>query len=146
MASETGQLNDLINVLEDGRSFYEEAAQETGRTDLKSLFTRMARVKLVIANDLKNKVVFKGDEPSQGSFAGTVRKAYAEVRTRLSSDSDAEYVAQLEEFEDRILEEFKQTAEKSKDAEVRGIAMKYLPEIRRDHDEMRALKVQAGKH
>jgi len=145
MASETSQLNDLINVLEDGRSFYKEAAEETGRADLKSLFSRMARVKLVMANDLKNKVVFNGDEPSKGSFAGSARKAYAEIRTRLSSDPDAEYVAQLEEFEDRILGEFRDRAEKSDDADVRRLAMKYLPEIKRDHDEMRALKARMGK-
>ena len=142
MSTESAQLNDLINVLEDGRSFYQEAAQQTDRTDLKTLFSRMARVKLVIANDLKNKVVFNGDKPASGSFAGTVRKAYAEIKTRLSSDPDAEYVAQLEEFEDRILKEFKEHAGSAKDPEVRSIATRYLPEVRRDHDEMRSLKAR----
>jgi uncharacterized protein (TIGR02284 family) len=142
MSTESAQLNDLINVLEDGRNFYKEAAEHTDRADLKALFSRMARIKQVIANDLKTKVTFNGDKPSSGSFAGSVRKAYAEIRTRLASDTDAEYVTQLEEFEDRILKEFREQAGNAKDTEVRSIAIKYLPEVRRDHDEMRGLKAQ----
>jgi len=145
MASDSKSLNGLINVLEDGRSFYKEAANEAVRPDLKALFSRMARTKMVIANDLKARVVSAGDEPADGSLAGSLRKQYAEIRTRLANDADAEYVAQLEEFEDRILDEFQEQVEKSDDPGVRAIALKYLPEVRRDHDEMQALKRGMGR-
>lgn len=143
--TDTSTLNDLIDVLEDGRNFYADAATKVERTDLKALFDRMARTKTAIANDLKNKVVFSGKEPSDGSFAGSIRKTYAELKASLVSDTQAEYVAQLEEFEDRILDEFRDAIEKTEDPEVRAIAAKYMPEVRRDHDEMKALKDAMGK-
>ena len=61
------------------------------------------------------------------------------------SDTQAEYVAQLEEFEDRILDEFRDAIEKTDDAGVRAIATRYMPEVRRDHDEMKSLKDAMGK-
>lgn len=143
--TDTSTLNDLINVLEDGRSFYADAATKVERADLRALFERMARTKTAIVNDLKNKVVFSGDEPSDGSFGGSIRKSYAELKAKLVSDTEGEYVAQLEEFEDRILKEFREAIEESDDAEVKNIALKYMPEVRRDHDEMRALKEAMGK-
>lgn len=145
MATDTATLNDLINVLEDGRSFYGDAAEKVERPDLKALFQRMARTKAAIVNELKAKVTFSGEKPSDGSIAGSLRKAYAEVKATLVSDTQAEYVAQLEEFEDRILDEFRDAIEESDDIEVRNVALKYLPEVRRDHDEMRALKRAMGK-
>lgn len=143
--TDTSTLNDLINVLEDGRNFYADAATKVDRADLRALFERMARTKTAIVNDLKNKVVFSGEEPSDGSMGGSIRKAYAELKAKLVSDTEGEYVAQLEEFEDRILKEFREAIEGSDDVEVKNIALKYMPEVRRDHDEMRALKEAMGK-
>lgn len=142
MSKAVNEINDLINMLEDGRQFYKDAAGEVDRPDLKALFTRMAQSKTLILNDLKTTVTFKGEEPSEGSFAGSVRKLYADIRTKLASDSDAEYVSQLEEFEDRILEEFRKQSKDSDNGEVRSIALRYLSEVQKDHDEMRALKKQ----
>lgn len=144
--TDTSTLNDLIQVLNDGKSFYEEAAPKV-RADLATVFQRMARTKAAIVNDLQAAVASAGEKPAQsGTFAGSVRKLYADVRTSLSSDSDAEYVAQLEEFEDRILAEFRAAVEKSDDANVRAIAQRHLPNVTRDHDDMRALKQIEAAH
>ena len=141
MSTDTATLNDMIEVLNDGKKFYKEAAGEVKQFELKSLFGRMARTKEAIAGDLKTAVVVTGTKPAEGgSFAGTLRKAYAEARAKLSSDKDYAYVAQLEEFEDRILKVFKDAAEKSDDQGVRAIAKRYMPEVVRDHNEMRTLK------
>jgi uncharacterized protein (TIGR02284 family) len=146
MDIDTATLNDMIEVLNDGKKFYEEASGEVKRSDLKSLFDRMARTKQAIANDLRTAVVANGAEPAEGgSFAGTLRTAYAEVRAKLSSHKDYEYVVQLEEFEDRILHAFTNAVTASGDQAVREIAERYMPEVTRDHDEMRTLK-QVGAH
>ncbi len=140
MHADTSTLNDLIQVLNDGKTFYEEAAPKV-RPDLATIFQRMARTKSAIAGELAAHVASAGDKPAQsGTFAGSVRKLYADVRTSLSSDSDAEYVSQLEEFEDRILRQFRKAIENSDDANVRAIAQRHLADVTRDHDDMRALK------
>jgi len=140
-AVDTTTLNDMIEVLNDGKTFYEEAAIEVERADLKTLFVRMARIKQAIANDLRTAVSANGAKPAEGgSFAGKLRTAYAEVRAKLSSHKDDEYVTQLEEFEDRIMCAFKNAASTSDDQAVRTIARRYMPEVLRDHNEMKALK------
>lgn len=145
--TDTATLTDMIHVLNDGKTFYQEAASKVSRPDLKRLFERMAQTKAAIANDIKTTVVFGGAEPplDEGSVGGGLRKAWAELRTKLSHDKEAEYVSQLEEFEDRILESFREAVVESKDPEVRAVAQKYMPEVTRDHNEMRALK-QSFKH
>jgi len=146
MRNDATSLNEMIRALNDGRTFYQDAASKVTREDLKRLFERMARTKTAIVNDMKNKVVFSGEEPSDdGSLGGGVRKAYADIRAKLATDKEASYVAQLEQFEDRILESFRAAITESKDPEVRGLAQKYMPDVTRDHDEMRALKL-ALKH
>jgi len=140
-STDTATLNDMIEVLNDGKTFYEEASNEVKRADLKTLFVRMARIKQAIATDLRTAVIANGAEPAVGgSFAGKLRTAYAEVRTKLSSHKDDEYVTQLEEFEDRIMCAFKNAALTSDDQAVRTIANRYLPEVLRDHNEMKTLK------
>jgi uncharacterized protein (TIGR02284 family) len=147
MSTDTATLNDMIEVLNDGKKFYQEASGEVDRSDLKTLFNRMARTKEAIANDLRTAVVANGVKPAEGgSFAGSLRKAYAEARTKLSTDKDYQYVAQLEQFEDRILSAFKNAASNSDDQGVRTIAHRYMPEVTRDHNEMRTLKHAGVMH
>lgn len=144
--TDTATLNDLIEVLNDGKTFYEEAAPKV-RPDLATIFVRMARTKGAIAGDLKAQVASSGETPAQsGTFAGTIRKLYADVRTSLASDADAEYVSQLEEFEDRILHAFRNAVENSEDANVRAIAQRHMADVKRDHDDMRALKQIKAAH
>lgn len=138
--NDTGTLNDLIEVLNDGKAFYEEAASKA-RADLATTFQGMARTKAAIAADLAAHVATLGEKPATGgTFFGSIRKAYAEMRTAIASDQNAEYVSQLEEFEDRILHTFRGAVENSDDPAVRSIAQRYLPDVKRDHDAMRALK------
>jgi len=120
---------------------------KVARQDLKSLFERRARTKNAIANDLKNKVVSSGEKPAEGgTMAGSLRKSYSELRAKVASDPEAQYVAQLEEFEDRIVKAFNDAVTDSDDPEVRNIAQKYMPEINRDHTDMRNLKQIVKAH
>lgn len=143
MKTDTATLKDLVEVLNDGRQFYEEASTKVQKPELQRLFGRMALTKGAIAGDLKTRIVAAGkDAPEGGSFSGSLHKAYSEVRAKLSSSPDGEYVGQLENFEDRILHAFRNAADKSEDAQVRALANKYMPEVLRDHNEMSSLKHQ----
>jgi uncharacterized protein (TIGR02284 family) len=141
MDAETASLNDIIGVLDDGRDFYAEAARQIAHTDTRELFERMAHTKEAIVAELRDHVVARGDRPADGgTFRGHVRRAYAELRVRLSRDPEAEYIAQLEAFEDRIVHAFQDVIFDSDDAGVRSIVLKYMPSVARDHGDMAALK------
>lgn len=140
MTQDITKLNDLIQVLVDGQKFYEEAAPEV-RPDLRQLFTRMATTKAGIVTDLQRHVAAAGKQPEKdGSVTGSFLKFYADIRTSISADQNNEYVIQLESFEDRILEAFRDAAANSDDMEVRAIAQRHLAQVSKDHDDMRALK------
>lgn len=144
MIHDLSKLNDLIEVLVDGKKFYEEAAPEV-RPDLRQLFTRMASTKGAIIADLQRQVASSGKTPADsGTVSGTLRKFYAEVRTGMASNENDEYVSQLEEFEDRILEAFRNVSSKDGDMEVRAIAQRHMAQVKKDHDDMRALKRAAS--
>ena len=140
MNHDLSKLNDLIEVLIDGKNFYEEAAPEV-RPDLHQLFNRMASTKGAIIADLQRQVAASGKTPADsGTVSGALRKFYAEIRTAMASNENEEYVSQLEEFEDRILETFRNVSTKNDDMEVRAIAQRHMAQVKKDHDDMRALK------
>ncbi|MEP6938740.1 MAG: PA2169 family four-helix-bundle protein [Rudaea sp.] len=143
MNPDTSTLKDLVEVLNDGKTFYEDAAAKVNRPELRDLFRRMAGTKAAIVSDLQSKIVQRGvDAPDGNSVAGTLLKAWGELRVSISSAPNVEYVSQLEDFEDRIVATFKHAADKSEDADVRAIAARHMPQVLRDHSEMRALKLE----
>lgn len=101
----------------------------------------MASTKRSIAADLKAQVALHGEKPAEGgTIAGSFREGYTKLAASLSKNPDEKYVSNLEETEDRILHAFQDALTSSDRAEVRQIAQNYLPDVRRMHDEMRALK------
>jgi uncharacterized protein (TIGR02284 family) len=140
--SAASQLNDLIGVLGDGVKFYEDAAR-TVDGPYQALFQRLASTKRAILSDLRAEVAYHGEAPFEGgTLAGSLRQAYTDLSARFSGKPDAKYISQLEETEDRILRAFTDALTTSERAEVRQVARNYLPDIKRMHEEMRALKAQ----
>ena len=134
-------LNELVEALNDGIAFFDLAAERSGEAARIELFQRIRHLKETIAADLRAEVSLNGDEPErEGSWLGGLRKAYADLRARLASDSDASFIAALEEQEDRILHAFRDATALDQPLRVRELAATYLPEIEQMHDSLRALK------
>jgi uncharacterized protein (TIGR02284 family) len=141
MDASAASLNEIIGVLEDGRDFYADAARHIEHTDTRTLFERMAQTKQAIVDELRARVASRGEHPIEhGTMRGAVRRAYAELRVALSTDPEAEYIAQLEAFEDRIVHAFQDVIFDSDDPEVRAVVLKHMPSVARDHTDMAALK------
>ncbi len=140
MSKTSADINEMIEVLNDGVKFYEDAAGDSPHS---VLFRRMASSKRAIAADLKAEVSLHGEKPAEGgTISGALRRTYTDIRAKLSSDPEAQYISQLEETEDKILRSFQDSLTSSENAAVRQIAQRYLPDVRRMHNEMRDLKQQ----
>src|SRR6185436_175744 len=135
MTSKTSStLNELIQLLNDGETFYNEASGKVG-APYRDLFLRMARIKHAIGSELATHVVGHGDTPSEsGTVMGTLRKSYADLRASMGKNPEKVYVAQLEQTADRILEAFKSQIKDSDITEVRATLTRHLPEVQRMHD------------
>lgn len=139
--STSSNLKDLIELLNDGEKFYSEAATKVKIPAYANLFQRMAQQKQAIASDLSARLAAHGESaPEGGTVMGSLRQFYTDVRASMSKDSETVYVAQLEQTEDRILEAFRDELTQSDDLELRRIAERHYPDIKRTHDEMRDLK------
>lgn len=140
MSKTTSDINELIELLNDGVTFYEDAAEASPH---QQLYRRMASSKRAIVSELRTVVASYGETPAEGgTVSGTLRRTYTDLRARISSDPESEYVSQLEETEDNILRGFLNSQTDSENVAVREIAQRYLPEIRRMHNEIRELKLQ----
>lgn len=139
--SERLNLRELVELLDDGRQFYEQAADKAQQPELAALFRRLARTKAAIAGALNARLEARGEPAAgDGTLIGHLRQTFAEICAQFSNTPDAVYVEQLERFEDRMRDAFREAAGESDDAETRALAAKYMPDVLRDHSEMSALK------
>ena len=139
-------LNDLVSATRDGKSFYENAAAEVTDSELKTLFTRLAKVKGEIVVGLSTEIRAGGETPSDsGTWSGDFTKLYAKVRATLS-DKNFAYVAELEDSEDQLLKAFdKALHDEETTPHAHTVITRYMPEVRLCHDIMRARKIALKK-
>jgi uncharacterized protein (TIGR02284 family) len=141
MSKTANVLSDIVQVARDGADFYDAATREVKSPQLREVFARMAQRKRELIGALAGRIRSEGEKvPDSGTFAGSIRKVYADVRAGLSSNEDKIYVGQLEEAEDRLLHEVEDAIKDSDEPELRAILQQHLPSIRACHDEMRGLK------
>lgn len=145
MTDNTALLEDLVQVTRDSKTFYEDVARETENPRLREVFNRMAMAKGSLIAAVSGKLASLGQTPPDGgTMAGTLRKAYADIRATFSKNDEKVYVAELEETEDRVLEAFEDALAKTDSVDVRSVLTEHLPKVRACHEEMRNLKHSMG--
>jgi uncharacterized protein (TIGR02284 family) len=134
-------VQDLVRIANDGAEFYGEAMDKTRNPQLRNVFSRMREHKQRLASALRGQLHFNHEEaPRDGTFSGTLRQTYTELRAKLSSNEDKVYVSQLEETEDRLLKHWQDAMGEISDPSVKTLLQAHAPQVRACHDEMRALK------
>jgi uncharacterized protein (TIGR02284 family) len=139
-------LNDLVSATRDGKTFYELAATKVDSPELKTLFTRLAKVKGEIVHGLSNEIRSVGEKPSEtGTWTGDFNKLYGEIRALLG-DKNYAYVAQLEDSEDRLMKAFEKALSDVKTTpSAHTVITRCMPEVRACHEIMRAQKIALKK-
>jgi uncharacterized protein (TIGR02284 family) len=141
MAGNTDLLKDIVETARDGADFYEGAQRKVNNPRLKAIFGRMSAAKRELITGLSDHLAHEGEAaPTGGTLFGSFRRLYAEVLATLASDDDHVYVAQLEEAENRLLDQIQQAIGEASATDVRVQLQAYLPKVRACHDEMRDLK------
>lgn len=131
----------LVQISRDGLEFYEEARAKVSSPRLRDTFARMAMHKRNLIDVLGGRLAAGNEDiPTEGTLIGSLRKTYADLRTRIGSDKEQVYVEQLEETEDRLLNHYEEALAKAQDPHTRSTLQAHLPRVRACHDEMRALK------
>jgi uncharacterized protein (TIGR02284 family) len=135
-------LNELIQIARDGQTFYTDAIGKVRNPNLRVVFRGIIDAKAHLIAALSEHVRVRGQLPSDGgTLTGYFHQLYGDISAKLSRDSDAVFVARLEEAEDRLLGAFENAAAASENRDVRDIILRHLPRVRLCHEQMRNLKI-----
>lgn len=131
----------LIDICKDGRDFYHNASEKVENNDLKKLFRENANIREGIIVNLKNYMEDKGETAkAEGTLGGKTMQFFGQLAAAVSPNTDKAFVTQLEEAEDRSLEEFHKTLATSITPELKMRIMGYTKELKQTHYHMKAMK------
>lgn len=141
MSKISSSLADLVELLNDGIDFYLAAAGKVSDPELSEFLQKMSYLKKAIAADLNAEIAIEGDTPREhGTWLGGMRKTYTDMLSRFGDKTARDYIAELEDHEDRLLAAFREAVLDSSSGRVRDLALNYFPEIEAMHAQMRQLK------
>lgn len=145
MNQNVSHLNELIEITRDGQHFYQHALEKVKDVELQHLFRDIAQSKTHIIQALSVKVAASQEQPAQGgTTTGKLREMYADTKARLG-DTDAVYIDQLDQVEERILAAF-EDALTNAEPDVKALLAIELPKIRACHERIHKLNHGSEKH
>lgn len=135
------RVKELIQIATDSATFYSRALEKVQDPDVRRILTDMGQHKRDVAVSLRQ--AMQMDDATvdpNGTLSGAMRRAYADLLAMMSPDDDKVYVGQLEEMEDKLLENLKEAIDEIEDPRIVAILQSHLPRITACHSEMSALK------
>lgn len=134
-------VHDIIQVLNSGIDFYGDAKEKVEDRQLAQFFDRMLNARRLVKERLQPFAIQEDGEREDGSaFTVEARKVYTKVIGAMSSDKEHTYISQLEEVEDKTLEELKAALKEHQPPQFETALRQSLTTMQQCHDEMRALK------
>ncbi|CAI3800841.1 PA2169 family four-helix-bundle protein [Rheinheimera sp. MM224] len=137
--------SDIIQVLNSGIEFYTDAKEQVRDQRLAQFFDRMLNARRMVKERLQPFAVQEDGKREEGSaFSVEVRKVYTKVISAISSDTEHTYISQLEEVEDKTLEELRIALKDNQPPQYEAALLQSMATMQECHDEMRALKLRVS--
>lgn len=145
-SQEMKHVTDIVQVLNSGIDFYSDAKEKVDDRKLAQFFDRMLNARRMVKERLQPFAVQEEGRREEGSaLTVEARKVYTKVIGALSSDKEHTYISQLEEVEDKTLEEIRIALKEKQPPQYEAALLQSLATMQECHDEMRALK-KATQH
>ena len=139
--TQINHITDIIQVMNSGIDFYEKAQENIKDPAIGALFQRMIDARKISVERLQPYAINQKGEREDGSaFSVEARRAYTAILTSFSSDNDSTYVNELEEVEDKTLEEIKAAMKKPQPHDCEAALSKVLLTMQSCHTEMSRMK------
>lgn len=139
--NEIKKVTNVIEVLQGGIDFYEDAMHEVTAQNVKSTFQRMIAGKREAIETLQPFAIKqKGERETDSDWMVDTRKMYTNLIGKMSSDKDHTYIKQLEEVEDKLLESIDDALEEDQSPECIPALRQVRVQAQKMHDEMKALQ------
>lgn len=135
-------LNHLIEICEDGREGYKQAAENIENPELQQLFGQYSQQRARYASELRDEVRRLGGEPEdEGSVTGALHRGWINIKSALTSQDLEAVVAECERGEDTALEDYKQALESPLPANLQPMIREQYDGVRQAHDRIRSLEI-----
>jgi uncharacterized protein (TIGR02284 family) len=138
-------VNSLIETLKDGQEGFKQAAEAVKDSNLKSLFSEFSLQRAKFAGELQSQARQLGEaEPEEnGSAAGTMHRAWINLKSAVTSGDDHAILAECERGEDSAIKEYKEAMEEDLSSPIRDIVSRQYSEVKSAHDRVKSLRDSA---
>ncbi|MDX1728126.1 MAG: PA2169 family four-helix-bundle protein, partial [Pseudoalteromonas tetraodonis] len=124
---EINHITDIIQVMNSGIDFYEKAQDKVQDPSVSALFQRMIDARKVSVESLQPYAINQqGAREDGSSFAVEARRAFTALLSTFTSNNDQTYIKELEEVEDKTLEEIKTALKKPQSHDCEAALSKVL--------------------
>jgi uncharacterized protein (TIGR02284 family) len=138
-------LNTLIETCKDGEYGFRTSAEHAQSSEIKELFLARAQECRQAAAELQTVVMqYGGKAETVGSATGTLHRGWVAVKAALAGKSDSSMLEEAERGEDSALEKYRDALkDEYLPAEARALVEEQYRGVKRNHDQIRALRNQA---
>lgn len=137
--SNTDTVNDLLQVLEDGKEGFRKAAEAVKDPELKALFSEYAIQRAEMAEELLRFTPAEREE-KKSTVAGAMHRGLMELKAALTSGDDYAILAECERGEDHAVEMFKEALGQDLPSDVCDVVKSQCVRILEAHDKVRDLR------
>jgi uncharacterized protein (TIGR02284 family) len=138
-------LNGLIETCKDGQTGFQEAAEGTERSDLKSFFSENALQRAKFAGELQTLVQSLGGDPeNSGSFAGALHRGWMNIKSAVTGRDEAAILNECERGEDSAKNAYQEALEQTLPDYIRDAVVVQHQFIVAAHDQVKALRDAAN--
>ncbi len=135
-------VNSLIETLKDGQEGFRQASEAVKDSELKSLFNEYSSQRSRFAGELQNQAKQLGESDSEttSSVAGSMHRAWINLKSAITKGDDHAILAECERGEDSALSEYKKAMEADLSSPLRETVSRQYSEVKQAHDRVRNLR------
>lgn len=134
-------LNTLIETSRDGDNGFTACAEDAKDASLRAYFTICATRCREAVHMLEELVRHHGGEPEKsGSVAGSLNRAWLNLRAAMSTNSDLAVLEECERAEDAAIKAYRNALKQDLPSDVRPVVMSQLNGAQENHDRVRNMR------
>jgi len=134
-------LNDLIETSKDGDYGFKTCAEDVKDLELKQVFTAAAQRCAEGAKELQEQVrLFGGDPDKHSSVAGTLHRAWVDIKAAITGKDEQGVLEECERGEDVAKKAYEKALAKGLPDNIRSIVQRQYQGVVENHDRVRDLR------
>ena len=130
----------LIETCKDGEEGYRQAAENVKNSEYKSFFHEQSSERGRFAGELQP--FFKADEKKSGSVAGSMHRAWLDLKGKLGA-GDGAILSSVEQGEDNAKHTYEEALKAGLPAELSTIVQRQFQSVKAAHDRVKMLRDSA---